>query len=226
MFISGSIEIRRGEAMKFKDRIDVGKKLAEALKKYRGDKDSIVIGLPRGGVVPAFEVADALGLPLDIIVTRKIGAPMQPELAVGALTQEGEPILDYDLMTTLGISASDLEQIIAAEIQEAKRRLHLYRGDREPLNLENKTAIIVDDGIATGATVLAAIKSARTLGAKKIIVAVPVSPQESLDKVAKEADEVICLFVPEIFYGVGGFYEEFLQTEDEQVIQLLQRAEK
>ncbi|MFC1845528.1 phosphoribosyltransferase [Candidatus Dependentiae bacterium] len=210
--------------MKFKDRVDAGQQLVATLEKYRGDKEAIVIGLPRGGVVTAFEVATALGLDLDIIVTRKIGAPMQPELAVGALSQDGGQKLDYDLMTRLGLSEADLEPIIAAEQKELARRLSLYRQNREPLSLEGSVAIIVDDGIATGATMLAAIDSARTMGAKKIVVAVPVCPPDSLRKIEKVADELVCLFTPELFFGIGGFYQEFGQTSDEQVIQLLQQS--
>lgn len=207
--------------MIFKDRAEAGKKLVEKLKKYKGDKSAIVIGLPRGGVVTAFEVARSLNIKLDIIVTRKIGAPMQPELAVGALTQNGEPILDRDLIATLSVSDNDLKPIIQAERQEAKRRLELYRGNKEPLDLNGMVAILVDDGVATGATMRAAIQTAHTLGAKKIVVAVPVSPKDALKKIRNEADEVVCLATPDVFFGVGRFYQEFAQTEDEQVISLL-----
>lgn len=209
--------------MKFKDRADAGRQLAGALELYKRKDDVVVIGLPRGGVVTAFEVAQILELALDIIVTRKIGAPMQPELAVGALTQDGEPTFDRNLMEQLGITQKDLEPVVAEERQEAKRRLQLYRGDKLPLNLHGKTVIMVDDGIATGATMRAAIKSARSLGAEKIVVAVPVSPSDSLEKIKREADDTVCLYVPAVFFGVGGFYEQFAQTEDEQVIRLLRQ---
>jgi len=210
--------------MIFKNRSEAGKKLAEKLKEYKGNKNAIVIGLPRGGVVIAFEVARELNLELDIIVTRKVGAPMQPELAVGALTQDGEPILDRDFIEKLGIHDKDLEPIIQAEQDELQRRLELYRGGKESLDLNGKVAIIVDDGVATGATMRAAIKSARKLGAEKIVVAIPVSPKDALEKIKSEADVVICLDIPDVFFGVGGFYQEFAQTEDEQVISLLKNA--
>lgn len=207
--------------MKFKDRADAGKQLAQNLEQYLENKNIIVLGLPRGGVIPAFEVASALGLGLDIIVTRKIGAPMQPELAVGALTQDGQPMLNQDLIAKLSITRQDLEPIIAVEQQELQRRLKRYRGARPPLDLHGKIALLVDDGIATGATMLAAIKSARKLGAERIIVAVPVSPSDSLAKIKNEADEVVSLITPESFIGVGGFYQKFAQIEDEKVIDLL-----
>ena len=209
--------------MKFKDRVDAGRQLADALESYQAKDDVVVIGLPRGGVVTAFEVAQILELALDIILTRKIGAPMQPELAVGALTQDGEPTFDQNLMEQLGLTQKDLEPVVAEERQEAKRRLQLYRGDKLPLDLNGKTVIMVDDGIATGATMRAAIKSARSLGAEKIVVAVPVSPADSLEKIKREVDDTVCLYVPAVFFGVGGFYEQFAQTEDEQVIRLLRQ---
>ena len=211
-----------GTVMNFKDRADGGRQLVEKLSQYKNDKRAIVLGLPRGGVVTAFEVAKALGLDLDIIVTRKIGAPMQPELAVGALTQDGEPLLDQNLMETLNLTTADVEPIIKTERVELQRRLARYRGNRPPLDLKNRIALIVDDGIATGATMRAAIKSARARGAQKIVVAVPVCTSDSLKKINQEADEVICLLIPETFFGVGGFYEQFSQTEDEEVERLLQ----
>lgn len=207
--------------IRFKDRFDAGKKLASKLEKYKNNKDAIIIGLPRGGVVTAYEVAKLLNLDLDIIVVRKIGAPMQPELALGALTQEGEPILDESLMRMVGVTKKDLEQIIDQEKIELQRRLDMYRGNKPSLDLENKIAILVDDGLATGATMLAAILSARNLKAKKIVVAVPVSPIATLKKIQKDVDEIVCLDTPEQFWGVGAFYDFFAQTEDDEVIRLL-----
>ena len=210
--------------MRFIDRADAGRKLVPALEKYKDNKDAIVIGLPRGGVVNAYEVAKELHLPLDIIVVRKIGAPMQPELAVGALAQEGDVHLDDRIMNMVGVKQEDVVDIIADERQEAQRRLLLYRGDRSPLDLKNKIVIIVDDGLATGATMRAAILSARRMEAQKIVVAIPVSPKDTLKKIEAEADEVICLYTPEVFFGVGGFYDVFYQTEDEEVIDLLNKS--
>jgi len=210
--------------MRFADRADAGRKLIPVLEKYKDSKDAIVIGLPRGGVVNAYEVAKGLNLPLDIIVVRKIGAPMQPELAVGALTQEGDLLLNQDLMNRIGLMQQDIAGIIEDEKKEAQRRLELYRGDRQPLDLKNKTVIMVDDGLATGATMRAAIISARGMGAKKIVVAIPVSTIDTLRKIEQEADEVICLYVPDRFWGISGFYDVFFQTEDDEVIDLLRKA--
>lgn len=210
--------------MRFIDRADAGKKLVEKLEKYKNNKNAIVLGLPRGGVVTAYEVAKELNLKLDIIVTRKIGAPGQPELALGALTQAGEPVLDHNLIEMVGASQGDLQEIIAQERFELSRRLKFYRAGRPNLDLSGKTVILVDDGLATGATMLAAIVSARSLGASKIVVAIPVSPIDTLNKINNFADETVCLYAPEIFFGVGGFYESFLQTEDQEVIDLLENA--
>jgi len=209
--------------VRFKNREDGGRKLVPRLEKYKNNPDAIVLGLPRGGVVTAYEVARQLNLPMDIIVTRKIASPMQPELALGALTQEGVAIFDENLLRMVGVAKKDLEPIVHAERIEGKRRLELYRGERSPLDLKNKIAIIVDDGIATGATMRAAIMSAKAMGAQKIVVAVPVSPADTLKKIKQEVDEVICLDTPETFFGVGQFYDIFAQTEDEEVIELMAR---
>lgn len=207
------------------NRKEAGKSLADALKEYKNKPDTIVLGLPRGGVVPAFEIAQQLDLPMDIIVTRKIGAPFQPELAVGALTQEGKAIFN-DQLTILGLSQEQLEPIIKQERIEGKRRLERYRPGRTPLALKGKTALIIDDGIATGATTRAAIESARELGARKIVVAVPVAPPDTAEQLAKEVDEFICLATPELFGAVGQFYKEFAQTEDEEVIALMKQSKQ
>jgi len=211
--------------IRFKNRVDAGKKLLPYLEKYKDAPDAVVIGLPRGGVPPAAVIAKGLHLPLDIIVTRKIASPIQPELALGALTQEGVPLFDQKLLSMVGMTQAQLEPIVQAEKKEAQRRLELYRGDRSPLDLTDKIAILIDDGIATGSTMLATIISARALGAKKVVVAVPVCPPDSLKKIQKEADEVICLDVPDLFWGVGGFYDSFAQTEDDEVVTILKGLE-
>jgi predicted phosphoribosyltransferase len=205
----------------FHDRIDAGKKLAKHLQQYAGQPDVVVIGLPRGGVVVAAEVARELQVSLDIIIPRKIGAPGQEELAVGALTEDGTVQLNEELMQILGLSSADLTQIIEREKQEAKRRLKLYRGNRPPRILKDKTVILVDDGIATGSTIQAAIASAYEEGAKKIIVAIPVGPAITIKELKKEVDEVVCLQMPESFLGVSQFYRNFAQTSDEKVIRLM-----
>lgn len=210
--------------MQFIDRADAGKQLAKQLQDYANKSDVIVIGLPRGGVIPAFEVAQALNLPLDIVVPRKLGAPYNPELAVGAITEDGTIIFNESIMRQLNLSPTDLTPIIEAEKEEAARRLSLYRSSRPPLDMNGKTVLLVDDGIATGATMRAAIASARARGAKKIIVAIPVAPADTINLIKQEVDDLICLLTPIQFWGVGGFYNKFTQTTDNEVIELMQKA--
>lgn len=209
----------------FLNRKDAGQKLAEALKKYKNAEDALIIALPRGGVVIGFEAAKILNLPLDIVVPRKIGAPANPEFAIGAITETGEGIFDEITIGAYGITESYLQNEIKKEKAEAKRRLTLYRGTRPPLNLKNKTAIILDDGLATGLTMRAAVKTAKKLGATKIVAAIPVTSPEAAELVKKEVDELIYLDAPAFFGAVGSFYKEFGQTTDEEVIELLRRAE-
>jgi putative phosphoribosyl transferase len=210
--------------MRFKDRTDAGQQLAKKLLHYKNAPNTIVLGLPRGGVVTAYEISKVLELPLDIIVARKIGAPGNEELAIGALTEGGTTIFNHGLMESLGLTIYDLMPIIEKEKKEADRRFKLYRSGRGPLELKDKTVILVDDGIATGATMRAAIHSARTRGAKKIIVAVPVAPPGAIAKLKKEADEVICLYETDQFWGVGQFYDNFGQTSDDEVIEIMNKA--
>ena len=210
--------------MHFQNRVHAGKQLAHQLQPYKNRKDTIVLGLPRGGVVVAFQVAQDLVLPLDVVVPRKIGAPDQPELAVGAIAQDGSLVWNQDVKKMLGYTAADLAPIIDRELAEANRRLVLYRGNRPPLNLKGKIVILVDDGIATGATMRAGIASARALGAQKIIVAVPVASSEAIAAISHDADEVVCLSTPDYFPAIGMFYEQFAQTTDEEVIDLLAAA--
>jgi len=210
--------------MRFASRIEAGKKLAEALKKYAGNPNVVVIGLPRGGVPVAYEVADALALPLDIIIIRKIGAPYNPELAVGALAENGTVFFNQQIMQMLGLSTENLQPIIKQEMAEAERRKQKYLGDRTRVALKDKIVILVDDGIATGATIRSAIQLLRAEGVQKIIVAVPVAPRDMLATLQQEAEEVICLYAPDIFPGVGAFYDSFAQTTDEEVIDLLSLA--
>ncbi|OGY42076.1 MAG: hypothetical protein A2Y82_02305 [Candidatus Buchananbacteria bacterium RBG_13_36_9] len=210
--------------MTFEDRADAGQKLAAKLIQYKNQKDALILALPRGGVVTAFEIARDLNLPLDIVVPRKIGAPQNEEYAIGAITESGEGIFNQEAIASLNITKDYLEQTIAKEKKEAQRRLETYRQDRPPLNLSAKAVIIIDDGIATGLTMRAAIKSIREKKAKKIIVAVPVSAQDSLKTIKEEADEVICLHAPLFFGAVGAFYKDFRQTTDEEVIDLMKKS--
>jgi len=209
----------------FKDRKEAGKRLAAQLMQYANRSDVVVVGLPRGGVPVAFEVAQALHAPLDVIVTRKIGAPWQPELAVGALTQEGVPLFNKEIMQQAGLTPDAVASITAEEQQETRRRLSLFRGNRPPLDLQGKTVIIVDDGVATGATMRAAIASAHALGAHTVVVALPVAPKEFRASLQHDVDELVILYEADFFPAVGYFYQQFAQTEDSQVRALLQLAD-
>ena len=206
----------------FKNRQAAGEKLIPQLEKYRNNHQAIILGLPRGGVVTASVIAQELKLPLDLIVPRKIGAPGNPELAIGAITEDGEGIFDESLITAYQISQKYIDQEVEKEKQEAKRRLKAYRAGRKPLDLKNKIAILVDDGVATGATMRAAIKSAKKKGALKVVVAIPVIAAEALIILKKESNEVIYLDAPAWFGAVGEFYEDFSQVEDEEVVKRLQ----
>jgi len=210
--------------MIFKDRKHAGQELARRLTKYAGVKDAVVIGLPRGGVVVAYEVAEALSLPLDIIVTRKIGAEGNREYAIGAITEDGDAVWDESER-----SAADpgyLEKALTEERAEAQRRVGEYRGGHPPLTLVGETALIVDDGVATGFTMRAAIGSARKKGAARVVVAVPHGAAESLRMLEQEADEVIAIDRPEWYGSVGEFYQDFPQIEDEEVKALLVAARR
>lgn len=207
--------------MQWKNRVIAGEELARKLIAYQSQPDTLVLGLPRGGVVVAHALASLLQLPLDIIVVRKVGAPMNEELAIGAIDETGDGIFQHELFDILHVTPQYLNQVIQKEKTEVLRRLQVYRGNRPPLDLKDKKVIIVDDGIATGATMRVAIANAQTKGAKKIIVATPVLALDTLEKLSRSADEVIYLYAPSSFGAVGQFYEKFEQTSDEEVIQLL-----
>jgi putative phosphoribosyl transferase len=204
----------------FRDREQAGKALAAAMKNLAGE-DVIALAIPRGGVVVGNEVAKALGAPLDVIVTRKIGAPGEPEYALGAVTQNGEVILDEQAVRMLGVGKDYIDREAASQWAEVKDRMKRFRGDRPLPSLNGKVVVIVDDGIATGNTVLAAIKSVRTQHPKSVIVAVPVGPPDTIAKIAREADRVVCLETPEPFFAIGQFYSEFPQVEDDEVRRIL-----
>ena len=212
--------------MMFKNRIDAGRLLAQRLIEYKDNPEVIVLGLPRGGVVTAYEIAYALNVPLDIVVPRKIGAPQNQELAVAAIAEDGSLIINDELMNYLGLQLDDLQNLIEKEKQESARRMNLYRAGREPLELAGKIVILVDDGIATGATMRAALLSVRSRGAKSIVVAVPVASAQALEDIRSEVDDLVCLLMPEQFFGVGGFYEDFPQIKDQEVIDLMQKSIK
>ena len=207
--------------MSFEDRVDAGERLAKALKNYQGIKNGLVIGLPRGGVIVAHEVAQALHLPLDVIITKKIGAPGNSELAIGAIDENGEGPLDKELIQTLGVTEAAIDILRKKTMQEVNRRLTDFRPGKSPLDLHQKTAILVDDGLATGNTMEAAIHSAKAKGAKAIIVAVPVTSRQAAQNLSPLCDQFIALEMPESFEAVGYFYNNFSQTTDEEVVNIL-----
>lgn len=209
--------------MIFRDRKDAGQQLANKLQEYKNKKDTIVLALPRGGVIVGYEVAKELNLPLDLVVPRKIGAPGNEEYAIGAITETGEGIFDQQAIDILGVTKEYLDKKITEEKKEAQRRLKEYRVGRKTLNLKNKTVIIIDDGLATGLTMRAAIKSVKKQNVKEIIVAIPVTALDSLKIVQTEANKVIYIDAPSYFGAVGAFYENFYQTTDKEVIELMKK---
>jgi putative phosphoribosyl transferase len=209
--------------MQFVDRRDAGKQLAAELADFAQDQP-VVVALPRGGVPVAAELARALGAPLEILAVRKLGAPGNPELAVGAVAEDGTGVLDPRSAGQLGMTQAMLDETLARESDELKRRVERYRDGRAPIALAGRTVIVVDDGLATGMTDLAAVRALRKRGARRIMVAAPVGSGESVSMLAAEADRVICLTIPERFFGVGVWYEDFAPVSDEEVIALLAEA--
>ncbi len=207
----------------FSDRVDAGKRLAAALKDFSG-KNGVVLAIPRGGVVVGYQIAKALELPLDVIVPHKLGAPYNPELAIGAITEDGTAVLDNSLITYLGVSRSYIEEESERQKQEIQRRQRLYRQDMAPQNLKDKDVIVVDDGIATGSTMKAALASVKNKGAASVTVAVPVGPPSTIEELENRADRVVCLYTPEYFQAIGQFFTDFSQTTDEEVIALLKSS--
>jgi putative phosphoribosyl transferase len=211
----------------FADRAEAGRLLAEQLHHYEGRPDTIVLALPRGGVPVGYEIAAKLRLPLDVFVVRKLGVPGQPELAMGAIASGGVRVLNEDVLRAMPYAAATVAEITAEETREVERRERDYRQDRPAPELRGRTVILVDDGLATGATMLAAIAALRRQEPAQVVVAVPVCPPETLEEVARAADEVVVLFAPEWFRGVGQFYDDFSQVSDKAVRDLLAReAEK
>ena len=208
----------------FLDRVEAGRALAQSLLAYRGATNAIVLALPRGGVPVGFEVARALGLPLDVLVVRKLGLPGQPELAMGAIATGGALVLNEDVLRFAGGREAALEQVRRREQVELERRERQYRGARPPLEMADRTGILVDDGLATGATMEVAVRALRGLGATRIVVAVPVASQDALSRIAAVADEVVCLEAPMFFSAVGQWYRDFGQTSDAEVSELLAKA--
>ena len=208
----------------FSNRTEAGRLLAEKLIKYAGRTDVIVLGLPRGGVPVAYEVAKRLGVPLDVFIVRKLGVPGFEELAVGAIASGGVRVLNEDVLRALPNADETIESITARETAEVERREQSYRDGRSAPELRDRVVILVDDGLATGATMRAAVKALRHCGAAKIVVAVPVGPPDTCHELEERADETICLSTPECFQAVGQYYEDFSQTSDEDVREWLARA--
>ena len=213
-----------GAQMKFKDRTDAGKQLAARLGAYRKRPDVLVLALPRGGVPVAAEVADALEAPLDVFLVRKLGVPGQEEIAMGAVASGGVRILNEEVVEYFGLSWPVIEEVTAHERRELERRERRYRHGLDPIDPRGKTVLLVDDGLATGSTMLAGLEALRRLGPGSIVVAVPVAPPSTVRKLAAHADDVVCVLTHEPFDAVGHFYENFLQASDEEVCTILERA--
>lgn len=208
--------------MIFHDRAEAGRMLAEELAGFVKE-DALVLAIPRGGVVIAAELARLLKLTIDLIIPRKIGAPHNPEVAIGAVTQDGTTILDHRMIEMLGINQEELEDRITKQVNEIRRRLILYGAGQNIEKSSGRQLIVVDDGVATGYTMQAALRSARGYGPKELVVAIPVAPRDTLRLLEKEVDRAVCLTVPEDFYAVGQFYEDFEQTKDAEVIEIMRR---
>jgi len=203
----------------FRDREDAGEQLADLLSDLRGE-NVVVLGVPRGGVEVAAVVARRLGAPLDVVIPRKVGAPGNPELGLGAVAEDVE-VLDERLIRVLAVNEKYLRSEIAAQQEEIARRSSAYRGDEPPVPLQGKVVVVVDDGVATGGTAVAALRWARARGAAKVILAVPVAPADAVRRLEEEADEVRVLATPEPFYAVGQWYDSFPQVSDDRVVELL-----
>jgi putative phosphoribosyl transferase len=209
---------------RFKNRMHAGELLAKRLGMYAGRSNVIVLALPRGGVPVGFAVAKALQVPLDVMVVRKLGIPGHEEFAMGAIASGGEYVLNHDLVQKIGVPAQMIEATTRRELAELERREAVYRAGRPPLQLRGCSVILVDDGLATGATMQVAVKAVRNAEPARIIVAVPVGAPETCSEMKKEADEVICYCTPDPFHAVGLWYEDFSQTTDEEVMKLLEQA--
>lgn len=216
---------REGEGPgRFADRRSAGRQLAAQLLPLAG-QHPVVVGLPRGGVPVAEEIATALGAPLEILAVRKLGAPHNPEYGIGAIAEDGTHVFDPEALAVLGIDNRVLEKIVSREAAELHRRVEAYRGTRRRLELEGRTVIAVDDGVATGVTDTAALRALRRQRPGRLILAVPVCAPDSAMRLRDEADEVICLLEPSLLYGVGQWYDDFSQVSDDEVIEALKRAQ-
>ena len=211
-------------ARRFHDRYEAGRRLAGELHAYAGRDDVIVVALPRGGVPVGYEVALALGVPLEVMQVRKLGVPGHEELAMGAIASGGVRIVSENVVEALGIPERVIATVAAAEVQELERRERVYREGRLFPEMRGRTVILVDDGLATGSTMRAAVAALRSLGAARLVAAVPVAPKESRDAMREVVDEVVCASVPERFQAVGEWYDDFSQISDQEVSELLRRG--
>jgi putative phosphoribosyl transferase len=202
---------------RFADRAEAGRRLAEELRRYAGQEDVIVLGLPRGGVPVAAEVARALAAPLDVFLVRKLGVPGREELAFGAIALGGARVLNRDVVATLGIDDATVEAVARREQAELERRAEAYRGSTEPPDVRGCTAILVDDGLATGASMRAAVEAVHGLDPERVVVAVPAAARETCVDIARHVDEIVCLLTPEPFLAVGMWYRDFSETSDDEV---------
>lgn len=209
---------------RFKSREEAGKMLGQRLAAYAGRDDVLVLALPRGGVPVGYAVAQALDLPLDILLVRKLGVPGHEEYAMGAIASGGWSVLHRDVLNSLGITMAMVESVTRREAAELERRERLYRANRPPASLQGRTLILVDDGLATGASMQVALQAARAAKPARVIVAVPVAPPDTCRSLRGQADDIVCLQSPELFQAVGQWYERFDQTSDDEVIDLLDRA--
>ncbi len=208
----------------FRDRFHAGQELAGQLRAYADRPDVIVLALPRGGVPVGYEVARALHVPLDVFIVRKLGVPGHEELAMGAIASGGVRVLNRDIVQELDVPGYLIDRVAARELQELARREHAYRDDRPPPDVQGKTVLLVDDGLATGATMRAAVRALRQQGPARIVVAVPVASPEACTELAAEVDEIVCFKTPSPFHGVGAWYEDFSQTSDEEVHELMRTS--
>jgi predicted phosphoribosyltransferase len=212
--------------MIFRDRAEAGRMLAAKLVRYANRSDAVVLGLPRGGVPVAYEVARELHAPLDVFLVRKLGLPGHEELAMGAIATGGVRVLNEDVVRALGIPEDIIESVASREQQELERRERIYRGNRPPVDVRDRIVILVDDGLATGSSMRAAVAALRQQGPGRIVIAVPIGALQTCRELREEADEVVCLYTPEPFHAVGLWYEDFSQTTDQEVHDLLERAQE
>ena len=210
----------------FLDRRDAGQRLAQELGSYANRSDLLVFGLPRGGVPVAYEVAHALHAPLDVFIVRKLGFPGHPELAMGAIATGGVRILDRRLIEMYDVPEDAIDEVTESEQRELERREKLYRDDRPSPEVRDHTVILIDDGLATGSTMRAAVQALRQEGARKVVVAVPIAPPDTCEAMSHEVDDIICAITPEPFLAVGVWYADFSETSDEEVRELLAKAAK